>query len=65
MSKNKVYSQDIEVNNFELMTKDQIASLSPWKDIKGTACGLVKVTMKEARIEFEGNVIVDVLFAGT
>ena len=46
------------------MTKDQTAALSPRKDINGTACGLVKVALKEPGAEFEGNVMGDVQFTG-
>ena len=37
---------------------------SPRKDINGNACGLVKVALKEAGAEFEGNVMGDVEFTG-
>ncbi len=57
-------AQDIEVKKFEPMTKDQTAALSPRKDINGTACGLVKVALKEPGAEFEGNVMGDVQFTG-
>ena len=57
-------SQDIEVKKFEPMEKDQTATLSPRKDINGTVCGLVKVALKEAGAEFEGNVMGDVQFTG-
>ncbi len=44
------------------MEKDLTAVISPRKDINGTACGLVKVTLKEPDAEFEGNVMGDVQF---
>ena len=47
------------------MAKDQAATLSPMKDIRWTVCGLVKVVMKEAGSEFEGNLIFDGQFAGS
>ena len=59
-----VFAQDIEVKKFEPMEKDQTAALSPRKDLNGTACGLVKVALKEAGAEFEGNVMGDVQFTG-
>ena len=58
------FAQDIEVKKFEPMEKDQTAALSPRKDINGTVCGLVKVQLKEAGAEFEGNVMGDVQFTG-
>jgi hypothetical protein len=57
-------AQDIEVKKFEPLEKDQTAVTSPRKDINGTACGLVKVALKEAGAEFEGNVMGDVQFTG-
>ena len=42
-----VSAQDIEVKKFELMAKDQTATLSPRKDINGVTCGLVRVALKE------------------
>lgn len=44
---NNLFSQDIEVKRFELLEKDQIAMMSPRKDINGTTCGLVKVLLME------------------
>ena len=58
-------AQDIEVKKFELLEKDQTAMTSPRKDINGNACGLVKVALKEAGAEFEGNVMGDVQFTGS
>ena len=58
------FAQDIEVKKFEPMEKDQTAALSPRKDINGSVCGLVKVQLKEAGAEFEGNVMGDVQFTG-
>lgn len=55
-----LYAQDIEVKKFEPLEKDQTAVTSPRKDINGTACGLVKVALKEPGAEFEGNVMGDV-----
>lgn len=55
------HAQDIEVKKFEPMVKDQTAALSPRKDINGTACGLVKVQFELENLQFEGNVIGDVL----
>ena len=60
-----VYAQDIEVKKFEPLEKDQTAVTSPRKDINGTACGLVKVALKEPGAEFEGNVMGDVQFTGS
>lgn len=57
-------AQDIEVKKFELSEKDQTAVTSPRKDINGTACGLVKVALKEPGAEFEGNVMGEVQFTG-
>lgn len=57
-------AQDIEVKKFEPLEKDQTAVMSPRKDINGTTCGLVKVALKEAGAEFEGNVMGDVDFTG-
>ena len=57
-------AQDIEVKKFEPLEKDQTAVMSPRKDINGTTCGLVKVSLKEAGAEFEGNVMGDVEFTG-
>ena len=59
------YAQDIEVKKFEPLEKDQMAVTSPRKDINGTACGLVKVALKEPGAEFEGNVMGDVKFTGS
>lgn len=59
------FAQDIVVKKFELMVKDQTAALSPRKDINGTACGLVKVALKEPGAEFEGNVMGEVQFTGS
>ena len=59
-----LHAQDLEVKKFEPMEKDQTAALSPRKDINGTVCGLVKVQLKEAGAEFEGNVMGDVQFTG-
>ena len=59
-----VEAQDIEVKKFEPNVKDQTAAMSPRKDINGTVCGLVKVQLKEAGAEFEGNVMGDVQFTG-
>ena len=58
------FAQDIEVKKFEPMTKDQMAALSPRKDINGVTCGLVKVALKEPGAEFEGSVMGDVQFTG-
>ena len=58
------FAQDIEVKKFEILEKDQTAVTSPRKDINGTACGLVKVALKEAGAEFEGNVMGEVEFTG-
>ena len=58
-------AQDIEVQKFEPIEKDQTAALSPRKDINGTVCGLVKVALKEPGAEFEGNVMGDVQFTGS
>ena len=52
-----LYAQDIEVKKFEPLEKDQTAVTSPRKDINGTACGLVKVALKEPGAEFEGSVM--------
>ena len=60
----QIHAQDIEVKKFELLEKDQTAVTSPRKDINGTACGLVKVALKEAGAEFEGSVMGDVQFTG-
>ena len=60
-----IYAQDIEVKKFEPLEKDQTAVTSPRKDINGTACGLVKVALKEPGAEFEGNVMGDVQFTGS
>lgn len=57
-------AQDIEVKKLELLEKDQTAVTSPRKDINGNACGLVKIALKEAGAEFEGNVMGDVQFTG-
>lgn len=59
-----IRAQDIEVKKFEPMAKDQMAALSPRKDINGVTCGLVKVLLKEPGAEFEGNVMGDVQFTG-
>ena len=59
------FAQDIEVKKFEPLEQDQTAMTRPRKDINGNACGLVKVVMKEAGAEFEGNVIGDVQYTGT
>ena len=59
------FAQDIEVKKFEPMEKDQTAVTSPRKDINGNDCGLVKVALKEAGAEFEGNVMGDVMFTGS
>lgn len=59
-----VSAQDIEVKKFGPLEKDQTAVTSPRKDINGNTCGLVKVALKEAGAEFEGNVIGDVQFTG-
>jgi hypothetical protein len=58
-------AQDIEVKKFEPLDKDQTAVTSPRKDINGNTCGLVKVALKEAGAEFEGNVMGDVQFTGS
>ena len=60
-----VCAQDIEVKKFGLLEKDQTAVTSPRKDINGNACGLVKVALKEAGAEFEGNVMGNVEFTGS
>lgn len=57
-------AQDIEVKKFEPREKDQTAVLNPRKDINGVECGLVKVQLKEAGAEFEGNVMGNVQFTG-
>ncbi len=54
------HAQDIEVKKFELMEKDQTATLSPRKDINGNVCGLVKVFFREQGLLFDGNIIGDV-----
>ena len=59
------FAQDIEVKKFEPLEKDQTAVTSPRTDINGTACGLVKVALKEPGAEFEGNVMGDVQFTGS
>ena len=59
------FAQDIEVKKFESLEKDQTAVTSPRKDINGNTCGLVKVALKEAGAEFEGNVMGDVQFTGS
>lgn len=59
-----IFAQGIEVKKFEPMENDQTAALSPRKDINGNTCGLVKVALKEADAEFEGNVMGDVRFTG-
>ena len=61
----ELFAQDIEVKKFEPLDKDQTAVTSPRKDINGTACGLVKVALKEPGAEFEGNVMGDVQFTGS
>lgn len=61
----QIHAQDFEVKKFEPMAKDQTAALSSRKDINGTVCGLVKVQLKEAGAEFEGNVMGDVEFTGS
>lgn len=61
----QIHAQDIEVKKFEPLEKDQTAVTSPRKDINGTACGLVKVALKEPGAEFEGNVMGDVQFTGS
>lgn len=58
-------AQDIEIKNFEQLKKDQTALTSLRKDINGNACGLVRVALKEAGAEFEGNVMGDVQFTGS
>ena len=58
------FAQDIEVKKFEPLEKDLTAVTSPRKDINGNACGLVKVALKEAGAEFEGNVMGEVQFTG-
>ena len=55
-----LYSQDSEVKKFELMAKDQTATLSPRKDINGNACGLLKVSFEKDGMQFEGNIVGDV-----
>ena len=64
LTKSFLSAQDIEVKKFEPLEKDQTAVTSPRKDINGNACGLVKVALKEAGAEFEGNVMGDVQFTG-
>ena len=59
-----VHAQDIEVKKFGPIAKDQMAALSPRKDINGVTCGLVKVALKEPGAEFEGSVMGDVQFTG-
>lgn len=59
-----VDAQDIEVKKFLQLEKDQTAVMNPRKDINGVTCGLVKVALKEAGAEFEGNVMGDVKFTG-
>lgn len=61
----ELFAQDIEVKKFEQLEKDQTAALSLRKDINGVTCGLVKVQLKEAGAEFEGNVMGDVQFTGS
>ena len=65
VSYSPLQAQDIEVKKFEPLEKDQTAVTSPRKDINGTACGLVKVALKEPGVEFEGNVMGDVQFTGS
>ena len=57
----RISAQDIEVKKFEPLEKDQTAALSPRKDINGVTCGLVKVQINEDGVEFEGNIIGDVV----
>ena len=57
----QLHAQDIEVKKFELMEKDQTATLSPRKDINGNACGLLKVSFEKDGMQFDGNIIGDVL----
>jgi hypothetical protein len=59
-----LFAQDIEVKKFGPLEKDQTAVTSPRKDINGNTCGVVKVALKEAGAEFEGNVMGDVEFTG-
>ena len=59
-----LFAQDIEVKKFELLAKDQTATLNPRKDINGVMCGLVKVQLKEPGAVFEGNVMGEVQFTG-
>jgi len=65
VSYSPLQAQDIEVKKFEPLEKDQTAVTSPRKDINGTACGLVKVALKELGAEFEGNVMGDVQYTGS
>jgi hypothetical protein len=60
-----IIAQDIEVKKFGPLEKDQTAVTSARKDINGNTCGLVKVALKEAGAEFEGNVMGDVQFTGS
>ena len=60
-----LFAQDIEVKKFGPLEKDQTAVTNPRKDINGNTCGLVKVALKEAGAEFEGNVMGDVQFTGS
>ncbi len=60
-----LYAQDIEVKKFVPLAKDQTAVLNPRKDINGNECALVKVALKEAGAEFEGNVMGDVQYTGS
>ena len=55
-----LYAQNIEVKKFELLEKDQTATLSPRKDINGADCALVLVKSLKKRLEFEGWVVGDV-----
>lgn len=60
-----VTAQDIEVKKFVPLAKDQTAVTNPRKDINGNECALVKVALKEAGAEFEGNVMGDVQYTGS
>jgi len=55
-----VDAQDIEVKKFEPLEKDQMAALSPRKDVNGNDCALVLVNTLKKGVEFEGLVVGDV-----
>ena len=53
-------AQDIEVKKFELMAKEQTATLISRKDINGNDCALVMVRTLKKGLEFEGWIVGDV-----